>query len=364
MVDRREFEVGPRPHVRIERVRGDLRVVGHEADSLIAQGGPDAGLKAEQKDNLFVIQAQKSLRLRVPKGTTLEIGHVGGDLQIEAVNGEIHLGKVGGDASLQNCSGLVADRIGGDVLVRGGAADLALKAVGGDVLVEGGEAGVEVLGAGGDASLRGLQGPIDASVGGDLHLVLGEALRGAIEIKVGGDVLCRLPGGASVQADLSAGGELRVDAPAELDSEWGRVSFELAGGEHPVRIDAGGDLWLGVGESAEAEFNLESLGSEIASKVGAKVAEMEATLSAMGAEMGAVSGEGIADRVQRIVDRAVRRGGPSGPPRGLEKALEVLGAQGGAEPVTDEERLKILQLLEQKKISVEEAEQLLEALEG
>jgi hypothetical protein len=34
------------------------------------------------------------------------------------------------------------------------------------------------------------------------------------------------------------------------------------------------------------------------------------------------------------------------------------------QPVTDEERLMVLQLLEQQKITIEEAEQLLAALEG
>lgn len=364
MVERREFEVGPSPHVRVERVRGDLGVIGEDSDRLNVQGGPDGAPKVEHNDALIVIQAQQSLRLRVPQGATLEVGHIGGDLQIEGVRGEIHLGKVGGDTSLKKCGGVVADRVGGDVLARQVSAALSIKAVGGDVLLDGSEAGLEVLGAGGDASLRELPGPIDAAVGGDVHLILGGALRGNIDLQVGGDVFCRLPNGASARVELSAGGDLQVDPPIEGEAELGGLSFELGAGEHDVRIDAGGDLWMGVGEEAEADVDLESLGSTLASKVGEKIAEMEAALSAMGAEMGAVSGERIAERVQRIVDRAVRDKGPRSMPRGLKEALEGLGSRPRAEPVTDEERLKILQMLEQKKISVEEAEQLLEALEN
>lgn len=364
MAEGREFEVGPRPHVRVERVRSDLRVVGAQTERVTLQGGADGAAKVEHNDSLIVLRAPRSLRLRVPHAATLEIGHIGGDLQIEGVSGEIHLGKVGGDASLKECGGVVADRVGGDVLIRQVSAAISLKAVGGDVLLNGSESGVKVLGAGGDASLRGLPGPIDAAVGGDVHLVLSEGLRGNVDLQVGGDVFCRLPGGASARVELSAGGDLQVDPPVDVDSEWGGMDFELGAGEYDVRIDAGGDLWMGIGEEAEAEVDLDSLGSRMASKVGEKIAEMEAALSAMGAEMGAVSGERIAERVQRIVDRAVRDTGPRGMPKGLKEALEGLGSGARAEPVTDEERLKILQMLEQKKINVEEAEQLLEALEN
>lgn len=364
MVDQREFELGPQPHVRVEKVRADLRIVGRAEELLVVQCSPEAALHVDQRDNVIVLRSKRSLRLQVPAGATLEIGHVGGDLQVEGVNGEIHLGKVGGDASLHNCGGLVADRIGGDMLARQLSAAAALKAVGGDVLLQGVQAAVEVLGAGGDASLRGLTGPVTAAVGGDVHLVVPEHLAGEVDLQAGGDVYCRLPADASARVELASGGKLRVDGPTALEREWGQGSFVLGDGEHRVRVNAGGDLWLGVGEQAEADLDLESLGSDIAAKVGEKIAEMEAALSAMGAEMGAVSGERIAERVQRIVDRAVGRGEQPGPPRGLQEALEGLGARPGGDPVTDEERFKILQLLEQKKISVEEAEQLLEALEG
>ncbi len=90
---------------------------------------------------------------------------------------------------------------------------------------------------------------------------------------------------------------------------------------------------------------------------------MESALSAMGAEFSAVSSDRIADRVQRIVDRAVR-GGHRGARHGLREALEGLHDDSAHDPVTDEERLKVLQLLEEKKISATEAEQLLDALEG
>lgn len=363
MVGRREIETGPHPHVRIERVQQDLHVLGHDEGSLLVEADAEGALDLDQEDELVTIQARRSLSLTLPRGATLEIGQVGGELQIEGLKGEIHLGKIGGDASLDACGRVVADRVGGDLLGRQLGSGVSLKAVGGDVLLRHLRGGVKVLGAGGDLSVRGLSGPIEAAMGGDAHVVLDEPLDGAIRLSAGGDVYCRLPGGASAGVELSAGGDLTVDAPDEFETEWGRASFRLGEGEHEIRIDTGGDLWLGVGEEAEAEFDLDSLGTMLASKVGEKIAEMETALTAMGAEMGAVSSDRIAQRVQRIVDRAVGVRARSGPPRELREALDGLASGSRAEPVSEEEKLKVLRLLEQNKISVAEAEMLLEALE-
>lgn len=364
MVGPREIKTGPHTHIRVERVQQDLRVVGHDQESLLAHGGPEGGFDMDQGDEQVTIRARSSLLLTVPREAALEIGQVGGELHIEGVNGDIHLGKIGGDASLEDCGRVVADRVGGDVLGRRLNSGASLKAVGGDVLLHQVHGAVRVLGAGGDVSARGLSGPIEAAAGGDAHVVLDEALDGAVSVSVGGDVFCRLPGGASAVVELSAGGELRVDAPDDVATEWGRANFQLGECEHDIRIDAGGDLWLGVGEEAEAEVDLDSLGAMLASKVGEKFAEMEAALGAMGAEMGGVSSDRIAQRVQRIVDRAVGVRGRTGPPSGLREALDEIRAGRRPEPVSDEERMKVLKLLEQNKISVEEAEMLLEALGG
>ncbi len=358
MVDRREMKTGARPHVRVEGVRQDLRVLGHDEETLLVQGG----LMQNPEDDLVTLQAQGSLRLTVPREATLEIAQVGGELQLEGVKGEVYIGKVGGDAGLNDGGRVVADRIGGDMLGHDLSARVTFKAVGGDVALRKLEGGVQVLAVGGDLSLRDVAGPVEAAAGGDAHVVLRGPLGGGVKLSAGGDVFCRLPDGPSASVELSAGGELRVDRPDKRTSQWGRASFQIGEGEHDIRIDAGGDLWLGVGDEAEAEVDLDSLGADLASKVGEKIAEMEAALSAMGAEMGAVSSDRIARRVQHLVDRAIRARRRTDPPRGLQEALSGLG--GRPEPVSDEERMKVLRLLEQKKINVEEAEKLLDALEG
>ncbi|MFP3853675.1 MAG: SHOCT-like domain-containing protein, partial [Anaerolineales bacterium] len=163
-------------------------------------------------------------------------------------------------------------------------------------------------------------------------------------------------------AELSAGGDLRVTGAEVAGIEWGGASFKLAGGDHLLSISAGGDLWLSVGESDEPPVEMADLGGTIAAKVGEKIAEMEAALSAMGAEMDMVSSEMISDRVQRMVDRAVRKSERVEARASLKEAIERgFASDAGA---SDEERMKVLKLLEEKKITVEQAEELLAALEA
>ncbi|HEX9797195.1 MAG TPA: hypothetical protein VGA52_09415 [Anaerolineales bacterium] len=356
------WTVGATPHIRVERVGRDLRIRGGDTLELVVQGGHEPTVEVEQSDGLVVIRARSSLRLRVPAGATLEIGHVGGDLSIEGVYGEVHLGKVGGDAHLVKGGGVVADRIGGDALAKALSGGVTLKAVGGDVVLESIEGPVKTLGVGGDARLRSVRGSLDLAVGGDISLMVLPGESQPLEVSAGGDVHCRLPKQADYQVRLVAGGKVRLSGVEAPVAEWGETTFGLGEGTQPLAIVAGGDILMMVGEPEESMVDVDDLGATIAAKVGEKIAEMEATLSVMGGEFEGVSSERIADRVQRVVDRAVRRKGHHRVTIELAEALAQ--GMGASAPVTEEERMRVLRLLEEKKISVEEAERLLEALEG
>lgn len=363
MATKQVLETGLKPHVRIERVRGDLRVEGHEQPNVQLVGGPESTLEIETVDDMVVLRSRASLKLRVPKDSTLEVGQIGGELTVDGVQGDLHIGKVGGDARFHQGGGVVVDRIGGDAVARQLAGRLSFKAIGGDVLVEEVAGQVEVLGAGGDVTLRQLDSGVDVAIGGDASVNLRAGVGGSVDVSAGGDVFCRVPKSASLAVRVSAGGDIKVTGDVQPKVEWGETSFELGGAEHELRLAAGGDAWLAVGEGAEAPVEMEDLGAAIAAKVGQKLAEVESTLTTMGAEFESMPTDRITSRVQRVVDRAIRRHGHLEMEGSLRQALDELSGTATA-PVTDEERMKVLSLLEQKKITVEQAEALLEALES
>lgn len=356
----RVLELGERPHIRVERVRRDLRIETQDGSEALLRSGSDT-TEVEQLDGITVIRAPASLRLRLPPDAIIEIGHVGGDFSLAGLKRDCHVGQVGGDARFEQAAGLLVDRVGGDCLVRNSTGDVSLKAVGGDVVLEAIIGAIKVSGAGGDIVLSQVQGEIQVAVGGDATVNLQTGIHGDTDISSGGDVYCRLPEEPSINANLTAGGDLRITGSDAPKADWGRAEFELAGGSHGLEVSAGGDLWLALGEADEIPVEMADLGGTIAAKVGEKIAEMEAALSAMGAELGGVSSELISDRVQKIVDRAVKRQEQVEARLSLRDALEQGFNHGGA---SDEERMRVLKLLEEKKISVEQAEELLEALEA
>jgi hypothetical protein len=355
------LELGARPHIRVEMVRRDLRVQAGDGQEVLLRSGSDT-TEVEQVDGVTVIRTPASLRLQLPPDSILEIGQVGGDLAMEGLQRDCHIGQVGGDARIEHSAGLLIDRVGGDCLARMVQGDIVLKAAGGDVVLEQVSGSAKVSGAGGDVVLGEMGGEIQVAVGGDATVNLQAGLSGEIEISSGGDSYCRLPAQPSISASLTAGGDLRVTGSDVPSVDWGQAEFELHGGDHRFMVSAGGDLWLALGESDEIPVGMADIGGTIAAKVGEKIAEMEAALSAMGAELNGVSSELISDRVQRIVDRAVKRHEHLEARVSLHEALEKGFARSAG--ASDEERMKVLQMLEEKVITVEQAEELLEALEG
>jgi hypothetical protein len=163
--------------------------------------------------------------------------------------------------------------------------------------------------------------------------------------------------------------------PAEVErvSENGATVIRLGDAKAAIELTAGGDLWLRVGKM-EMDFAEDFVGS-VMGEVDARLAEMEARFNAIGAGMYTFDAERIGERVRRSVERARRKANKAQEraAKRAEKYAHKHGRRhsitiGGLEPretrVSDEERLTVLRMLEQGKISVEEAENLLKTLGG
>jgi hypothetical protein len=116
-----------------------------------------------------------------------------------------------------------------------------------------------------------------------------------------------------------------------------------------------------------------AIAARVAAEMDAEMAELDARLSSMGAELDQFDAERISKKVRASIARAQRKA-----ERARRKAAErarrrthrklsgqiSLGGPPSEALSSGEERRMILNLIEQGKISVEEAEKLFEALEG
>jgi hypothetical protein len=190
-------------------------------------------------------------------------------------------------------------------------------------------------------------------VGEDVVLYLDPQPGNAYSVTAGEDILLVMPPKAN--ATLTLNGD-------EIDVEWKGIRNEeevtsrvitLGDGSATVTLHAGGDIRVtnqsDAGESAEDFGNFAGIGFDWS---------------------------GFGERISRHVEAATRRAG-----RQAERAARRVNAKVNlgrwnwditpqgipnrpSEPVSDEERITILKMLQEKKITAEEAEKLLAALEG
>jgi hypothetical protein len=369
------LEVGRTPIIHVQVVGGDLRLTGREGTGLEAQASPRGELTAVSVGNRIEVSCRSACLIFLPAGAQVEAEMVGGDVRVIGLDGSLKLGTVGGDLSLRRVGSVSLERIGGDLVVHRASGELEAGWVGGDADVDqiGGAVRLQVVG--GDLRVNRVQGALQAMVGGDASLHLSPPAGTTTTLRAGGDISCRLAEEASLRLTLRAGGDLRAAVAGEREHTPDGLVIRLGEAQAVAELTAGGDLWLrpeaGAGEAERESYLGEDFHAHVQAQVDAAMAEVEAGLEKLSAGAFGFDSERVGGRVRRAMERAQRRAARareraaarSGRPR--RPADFDFGPFRPAKPAaSEEERLSVLQMLEQGSISVEEAERLLQALEG
>lgn len=366
------LEVGERSVLKIDAVGGDLRLSGREGTSLEAQAPDHGNLTVEDEDGAFHLSCRSGCLVFLPKGMRVETETVGGDSRLTDIQDEVLIRNVGGDLVLRRVARASFELIGGDMQVKGVAGDLTVDVLGGDAVIQDVVGSLHLRSVGGDLILNGINGTINCSVGGDISATVGPDSVGPMVLSAGGDLACRVLEGVSARIQVQAGGDLHLPIGVEPDDS---DSFVIESGDHEIDLSAGGDLSVRVGRREMGAP--EDFVGDILTEVDAKLAEMEARFSALGAGLDSFDADRIGERVRRSVRRAQRKAdqakrkemkfdaklGKINIPKVSWPGGDFVG-QSQRQEATDEERLAILKMVEEGKISVDEAENLFKALEG
>ena len=291
----------------------------------------------------------------------MEVDVVGGDARITGVMNSVAVEKVGGELSLRRLGSATFGNVGGDLSANKIHGDLGIDIIGGDAMVQEMAGVLNLKNVGGDLMGSDLKGPIKASVGGDAVIRFNPGSDGESVVQSGGDLMCQFAEGANLTVEYQAGGDLRVSIPGVAAQESGE-RIQIGEGGSTVRLSAGGDLILGL-DRIEVE-STEEVVDDILKEVDLKLAEVEARFNAMGAGLYDFDADRIGERVRRAVARAQRKAEKARMRGQVDPKSWGVSVSVPAEDVSEEERLAILRMVESGKISVEEAELLLQALEG
>ena len=355
--------VGNNPKIQLEKIGGDLSVVGWDgADLLIKSDEDDA--RVEQTGETVSVSSGSDVSLRLPKGASLAIKFIGGDASIRGLLGGMEIQEVHGDLSIRDAGSISIDTIHADFSLRGAKGDLYIKNAHGDVSIRDVDGNVTLDSVADDLALRGARGNIKVNVGDDVIVYLEPKADGGYAVNAGDDILLVLPKTANATVTMQ-GDAIDVDWPGiDKDADATQRVVVLGDGSAQISLSAGGEVRLTnkvdaaesvdeFGNFAGVNFDWSGFGDRISRQV------EQATARA------AKRAEEAARRVERHVERQSRRG------RGFNWNWEFKGMpkpptppEPPSEPIAEEERMTILKMLAEKKITAQQAEELLNALEG
>jgi len=401
--------------VLIEVESEEALTVEELEDTVALAANHDCSLTMPAGASLVVIQAQGDLSVQGARGT-VEVATVQGDAQLQDGAASASLSTVQGDLVVESCTAAVsAGTVQGDARVRQVDGPVELGTVGGDLLAEEINGPLSARSVAGDAYLRQLNGMIYLSdVGADLS---GRAwTAGADVAQVGGDVSLKtifvgpftyeiqakgnviataLPGSSATFTLQTTKGQVKAKGVTGEMMGEGQWKGSIGDGEAQVTLtSAHGNMLLKIAEERDEDQERDAFGilaadlgkigaeagvaaQELAWRIQQRVADKLATIDLEAiarreaekarrqAEREIAKAQRVAERTRRKAElaqgkaqRKVRRHFERDASRGRRRAV------GRGQVSSEEERLAVLKMLAEGVISTQEAETLLQALEG
>ena len=337
---------------------GDMRLTGWERDEVSAKTDGDV-LDLVLDGETVTISCDDDLILSVPRGVAVQVNFAEGDVEARMMTGALSFGTAMGDLALREVGAVHIDSLEGDLSLRTASGSLSAGVISGDVSIRDVKGDVSLQMVESDLYVRGVSGNLSAHTQSDAALYLEPGAGAAISVSAEDDILLHLSANVNATLSLTAddADDITVQIPAAIISGKNPRSVILGDGSAAISLKSEGDI-LVTSESSEwddaAEFanfgEAWGVPADLSERINRRVQEATRRASRQA--------EAAARRVEQKVNQQGRR-----------FSFNWAGGRGGipmppAEPVSDAERMAILKMLQEKKISAEDAEKLLAALEG
>jgi len=386
------IETSATPHVTIVECMGNLVVRGSEKKRLTlhARGGENEAALT-QEGGSFTLEARVDCFLTCPPDTALTIHTVRGNLKVEGVKGPIAIGTVHGNTKLHAVGPVALEQTFGNLSVRQAAGDLSAQVARGNARIRQVDGSVSLEQIDGNLATEGMCGDLTAGhVRGNIRLGPSFSPGAIFNLNVGGNLTVRIPANASLRLSLRAGGGIRSRVPGLVLEEMGdEMQGVLGDGEASLEAQVGGRVSLRLSELGDHlvddlpfDFvaDMEGLGVQIEAQIAEATAELEARLEE---SLGRIDSEEMRRRVERTAEKTRQKAKEEAEKARRKAQHETEKARLRAEraerrwrrasgrrsrprsePISDEEQMRVLRLVEEGKISPGQAADLLAAMEG
>jgi hypothetical protein len=426
-MDKQFVTTSASPHIQLD-VSGDLRLKGQDELEVIAKADDPESLTLETQDDQVVIRCMGSCSVRVPRDAVVQVQAVHRDAAIKAIDGDVLVDQVDGDLEMRNLGNIQIGAVHGDLAIKNVDGNLNIDSVDGEISARSVQGDFNVaVSAHGNLTLSDIGGSAKATVDGNIFLRLDPAPSHEYQFSCHGNIFCRLSGDSSAEINVPKASQVMVNLPgihasAPIQSPY---ALTLGEGDAKITLSADGNValdtrapdWgmedLDFDISSEVEGMADVVSQQINQQVESQVRMIEDQLNAQlsslsmrlsSAQLSADQARKIEDRAREASERAAARAQQrvqraqqkmeqklAAAQRKMEAAQRKMEYKARAyervgrhsrhsvsfgfppsstrsaptgEPVSEDERLMILHMLEDKKITMEEAEQLLTALEG
>ncbi len=390
----------------VTSVGGNLYLTGWNQEEIRIKDLSDQDQVKTKKDQVEIHFPGDGF-IHIPHHLEVEIQSVSDQAVIKRINNEIKVASVGGDLTIIDVNTVTAESIGGDLIAKRVQGDLKVENTGGDALIDIIKGQISLRNVGGDIVITDVGGGIEATAGGEGTVDFNPVPWQAYQINVGGNLSATMPKESNADLVLKSGekdisltiGEMNVK------SKENELSQQIGEGGPTVMLTAGGKIFIsgddfsvfkgikmnvkdfgeitadfsaqttdhikssldhlevdlqeslsGLSESLEgiglSEENLKNIGIQI---------EETSKMAAEKAELAAIKAQA---RVEKKIAQARRKALKAQAKMKEFDLGDFLETQKEKRAVTESERLLILEMLQEKKISLDEADQLLKALEG
>jgi hypothetical protein len=426
-MDKQFVTTSATPNIQLN-ISGDLRLKGQDDFEVIARADDPESLTLENQDDQVVVRCTGNCGVRIPRDAIVQITAVRGNAAIKAVDGDLVIDQVDGDLEMRNMGNVQITRLNGNLSAKNVDGNLSIDTVNGEISTRRVQGDFSVTGAvRGNLTLSDVAGSAKANVDGEIMLRLDPAPGHEYEFSCRGNLFCRLSSDASAEISVPKASQVMVNLPGIHASAPVQAPYALtlAEGDAKVTLSADGNVILDTHApdwnlddfdfdiNNEVEGMADVVSQQISDQVDSQVRMIEdqlnAQLSSLSMRLGAAklsadqarrieehareASERAAARAQERVHRAQEKMEQklAAAQRKMEAAQRKMEYKARAyeragrhsrhsvnfgfptppasstpsgEPVSEDERLMILHMLEEKKISMEEAERLLSALEG
>ncbi len=408
------------PHISLD-VSGDLRLKGQDNFEVVARSDSPEDLALEAQDDQVSIHCNNNCAVRVPRSAIVDVQAVNGNATIKALDGELMVGTVDGELVVRNIGNIKITQVNGTLSAKNVEGNLNIDSVSGDVTARRIQGDFTVAGSiNGNLNLSDVGGSAKASVDGNATLRLDPAPGHLYEFSSQGNLFCRLSAEASVEISVPKASQVMVDLPGIHASAPVQTPYALTLGEGDAKLtlSADGNVVLDthapdwdmedfdIDVDTEVGGIADTISEQITQQVESQMRMMEDQLNAQLSSLSTrLSAAKLTQDQARLIQERAREASERATARAQERVRraqekmerKLTEAQRRmehkqrdferasrhtrhhwsfnvptpptsltppSEPVSEDERLVILRMLQEQKITMEQADELLSALEG